>query len=655
MTHTFSLLFFSKHYIAPHPLYHDSMMSESADAPPAPSVVASASTVDPPSAALAVTSSASSSGDVVSSPPAEVAATSASAPTLQRQDSTASSSFVQALSIAPLESRITQDELKQLTDNAKLMEGHHGPGDKKQWFSAPIEVQEASQSDVKCMAIQAGGFFAVRFFDKVYRLDVLSTFTSLMIAAVVLFVAWLAMGSAMQPGGFVFAAILTVLVGAGLGTFLAAVLRVPPLVGMLLAGMIWGNLPWGLAAGISDTTYKFLRNIAVAVILSRAGLTFKWSLTKPVLANVILQSMIPQLVEAFSHALIANWMFPGTFPSFAFALYQGAAIACSSTAVVIPGVSGMQEQGFSVTRGPAILMLCSIAFDAVFAVWFTSFVFELAFPDEAHSAPLSVKIALAPVQIIGGALVGIIFGFICYLMFNQFYVRVDTASETHRETEEKEVRAKSLTLSTALGVGFIFFFYKVGFPGSGTVAVVCCAGTLAFLWGRTPHMDQRRKNLYADTANLWDSFVMPALFSIVGSTIDLRILLDMTLLPLILACVATGLLCKMATCVLVCTGAGYSFKEKLFLAVGWTAKSTVQAATAGKITIYVAELWASGWANDDVERQNFLKSAEVAGKLTNTIVVTSILFCAVTAGISMKILGPRLLVKEEGAVVAGGH
>jgi Kef-type K+ transport system membrane component KefB len=560
---------------------------------------------------------------------------------------------------APLESRISEDHLRELQDNARLMMEGGGTATheaKSSWYSAPIEVQDASESDVKLIAFQPGGFLAVRFMSKVFRFDLVTTITEVLILGVLLLLMWLVLGHAMEPGGSVFGPVVTMLIGTLLGTIIASVLGLPPLVGMLLAGMIWGNLPGGMAQGISGNFYKFLRNVAVAIILARAGLTFKWKLTRPVITNVVFMSMLPQLAEVLAHAGAAQLLFPGAYPSFMFALYQGAAIAASSTAVVIPGVSGMQEKGYSVTRGPGVLMLCSIAFDAVFAVWFTSFVFELVFP-EAGEASLSIpyRLLTAPVQIIGGAIVGIVQGLIMNVIMNAFHVRVGTAAEARKEVLEKAARLKSLTLHSCLGIATIFAAYKLGYPGSGTVAVVCCAGTLAFLWGKDPHLDHRRQLLYKDTATLWDSFVMPALFSVVGSTIDVSILANMDMLPPIVGCIAVGLIVKMVGCVAVCSGAGYSWKEKLFLAMGWCAKSTVQAATAGKIIIHVRELAHEGWADDNPDRQLFLRQALAAGELTNTIVVTSILFCAVAGGVAMKVLGPKLLVKEEGVVLSGGH
>jgi hypothetical protein len=433
----------------------------------------------------------------VECPPATTSAGNSPASPLNR---TIRASFVpEALVPAPVEARVSEAHLRLLTDNARQMEGG---ADDSRWFTSP-EVHDAAAADVKLASCQSGGFIAIRAGSRVLRFDLVTIFSEIVVCGIVLVVAWLVLGTAMEPGGAVFAAALTILVGSLLGSLLASLLGLPPLVGMLLAGMTWGNLPGGLASGMSPDFYKFLRNFAVAVILSRAGLTFKWKLTKPVITNVTLMSMVPQLLEVVGHAAIAMWLFGDKYPTFTFAIYQGAAIAASSTAVVIPAVSALQEKGYGATRGPGVLMLCSIAGDAVFAIWFTSFVFELVFSEgTGKSLILSVeyRLATAPIQILAGAAAGIATGLLSHLMFNAFHARVATESPLRQDTAEKFARMKCLVLSTALGVGTIFLCYRLNFPGSGTVAVVCAAGSLAHLWGKTPEMDHRRQLLYKDTA-----------------------------------------------------------------------------------------------------------------------------------------------------------
>lgn len=545
------------------------------------------------------------------------------------------------------ETVIPEDQLREMTAIAKMESaggsGGSGSVQTPEWFSGPIEVS-AAQEGQPIIRFASDGYLHLRIASSVYSFDILGFISTVLVAFIVLFVAWLVLGSAMEPGGVVFSPIITIFCGAVLGNTITTLTGAPLLVGMLVGGLLWGNIPNNFAGGTSDDFSRFLRNCAVAVILTRAGLTFKWALTRPVLKNVVLQAIVPQLVEGFVHAGVASRLY--NFPSFTFALYQGAAIAASSTAVVIPGVVSMQEMGYCATRGPTILMLCSIAFDSVFAIWYTSFVLSLVFPDEANGIVLWQKIAIAPLQILGGALAGLIAGFLERWIYDHMYERVAKAPENKRQLIEKVVRAKSLAVTIALGIGFIFGSYKVGFPGSGTVAVVVKAGYLAYRWGN-PEQDHQRVTLYHDTAALWDAVIVPCLFTIVGASIVIKDLIDPSFFVPALICILIGLLAKAVVCIAVCSGAGYKFSEKLFLAIGWCAKSTVQAATAGKILIHVTDLVHENWAAGDEEKLAYLEASRAAGAITNMVVVGSILICAIGAGVGMKVMGPKLLTKEH--------
>ena len=547
--------------------------------------------------------------------------------------------FVEACS----RSQISLGASHHLAAASSQLESGQKKSDQDSWFSPPVEVKKAAEGQ-SIVSFNRAGFLKVCLFGVSYSFDILSIISNLLISFVVLFVAWLVLGSSMEPGGNVFSPIVTIFAGAVLGLLVSRVTGCPPLVGMLLAGVLWGNLPNSFARNTDPAVSSFLRNIAVAVILTRAGLTFKWSLTKPVLKNVALMSCLPQLTECLTHAFVAFQLFP--FPNFALALYQGAAIASCSTAIVIPGVVEMQSRGYGVTRGPPILMLCTIALDSVFAIWFTSFVIEFGFPDEAHGIPVWLRLLAAPLQILGGALIGLVAGLLESWLFGHLHERIAAAAETHRETVEKTVRMKCLAMTVASGIGLIFGSYKLGFPGSGTVAVVLKAGFVAYRWG-TPELDSRRIGLYHDCADLWDTLIVPSLFTIVGASIDLSAFADPNLLLRALACIGSGLLLKSVMCFLVTRGIGYSTSEKVFLAVGWCAKSTVQAATAGKALVHALEMANSGYATGDPAKQAFIDAAIQSSKMTNLIVVSSIALCAVSAGVGMRSLGPKLLIRES--------
>ena len=95
-------------------------------------------------------------------------------------------------------------------------------------------------------------------------------------AFLLFFMLWLTAYSIVRndalPGGNIFA--LFILVGAGfIGGELMSLIKLPPLLGMLLVGFMFRNVPGMKIAGdISPTWSRLLRNVALTVILTRAGM-----------------------------------------------------------------------------------------------------------------------------------------------------------------------------------------------------------------------------------------------------------------------------------------------------------------------------------------------------------------------------------------------
>eukprot|EP00586_Coscinodiscus_wailesii_P015749 CAMPEP_0172502244 /NCGR_PEP_ID=MMETSP1066-20121228/158168_1 /TAXON_ID=671091 /ORGANISM="Coscinodiscus wailesii, Strain CCMP2513" /LENGTH=268 /DNA_ID=CAMNT_0013277431 /DNA_START=62 /DNA_END=864 /DNA_ORIENTATION=- len=107
--------------------------------------------------------------------------------------------------------------------------------------------------------------------------DAISFIGPALIAAMAYFLLWITLGGAMTlPGGAVWN--LTILWLSSLfGGWMAGRARLPPLLGMLFAGLLLQNLPgrdnttW-LVASVSDETSGYVRATSLAVIFLRSGL-----------------------------------------------------------------------------------------------------------------------------------------------------------------------------------------------------------------------------------------------------------------------------------------------------------------------------------------------------------------------------------------------
>lgn len=117
------------------------------------------------------------------------------------------------------------------------------------------------------------------------------------------------------PEGHFFGLLLLTLCST-FGGFLVNLVRLPPLLGMMIAGIILRNIPsLGLVDGISPVWSSVLRNIALAIILIRGGMALDakklWSLkfVLPLLALLpcIMEGAVDGTVSIFYLPLPWEW------------------------------------------------------------------------------------------------------------------------------------------------------------------------------------------------------------------------------------------------------------------------------------------------------------------------------------------------------------
>lgn len=83
---------------------------------------------------------------------------------------------------------------------------------------------------------------------------------------------------------------------------------------------------------------------------------------------------------------------------------------------------------------------------------------------------------------------------------------------------------------------------------------------------------------------VWRWIMEPILFVTVGSTLDFDKLSTGTI-PKSVLIVCTGVTLRVVITFLVMSGFGYTNREKVFYAIAWTPKATVQAALSGERTV----------------------------------------------------------------------
>ena len=338
------------------------------------------------------------------------------------------------------------------------------------------------------------------------------------------------------------------LLGLVLGT-LATRLRLPSLVGMLLAGILLGpcvlNLLSPSLLGISAD----LRQLALVIILTRAGLSLDVDDLRRAGRPAILMCFLPATFEVLGMVVLAPRLLGVSTLD---AAIMGAVVGAVSPAVIAPRMLKLMEEGYGTAKGIPQMVLAGASVDDVFViVLFTSFT------GMAQGGTFSpAALAGVPVSIVLGAAFGLLIGFVLARFFAKFHMR------------------DSIKVVILLGLAFLLVALEdvIPVPFSGLLAVLG-AGLGLRRWRLV--VAQR---LTAKFGKLWVGAEI-MLFVLVGAEVDLGYAAAAGL-----AAVATvlGVLCFRALGVLLCVaGSKLTRSERLFTVLAYLPKATVQAAIGG--------------------------------------------------------------------------
>ena len=136
----------------------------------------------------------------------------------------------------------------------------------------------------------------------------------------------------------------------------------PPLLGMLLSGMIlknWKNISDDFSdpvANLPDTWSEGIRAAGLSVILMRSGLELDIPQVKKAGLAAVRLTMLPGIIEAFVVAAGGVIFFNMEFP---LAMSMGFILAAVSPAVVVVGMFNLQKKGYGVAKGIPSLVVAA--------------------------------------------------------------------------------------------------------------------------------------------------------------------------------------------------------------------------------------------------------------------------------------------------------
>ncbi len=325
-------------------------------------------------------------------------------------------------------------------------------------------------------------------------------------------------------------------------------LHIPSLLGLIITGIVLGPSVLNLLDPKILSISSELREIALIVILFRAGLSLDISDMKKIGRPAIMLCFVPATFEIIG-AIVLGPACLGL--SRVDSAIVGAMLAAASPAIIVPKMLWLMEEGYGTDKHIPQLIMAGASADDIYAiVLFTAFIGMSK--GDGISAWTIVSI---PISIVTGLAVGIVFGIIISQIFKMIHLR-DTV--------------KILLL---FGLSFLFVgcesFISKYVPFSGLLAVMALGGAI---------LNRRAtvaKRLSVKISKIWVGAEL-LLFVMLGSAVEIKALLSAGLGSVLL--ILGALLFRSVGVIVSLLGSGLTWKEILYCDVAYFPKATVQAA-----------------------------------------------------------------------------
>ncbi len=325
-------------------------------------------------------------------------------------------------------------------------------------------------------------------------------------------------------------------------------LRLPSLLGMILVGIVLG--PYALHAidsSILDISPD-LRQLALVIILTRAGLALNIADLKKVGRPAVLMCFVPACAEIAGVIVLAPLLLGVTALE---AAVIGSVTAAVSPAVIVPRMIRLMDDGYGRKHSIPQLLLAGASVDDVFVI-----VLFTAFISLASTGTVSVIDFLQiPVSIVSGILTGAAAGYALVFFFKKVHMR------------------DSVKILILLSLSFLLLGWEDYLEGilplSGLLAVMSAGILIRRCY---PVLAER---LSAKYNKLWLAAEI-FLFVLVGAAVDLRYAVSAGIFAVLL--VVGALAFRMAGVALSLVRTGLTKRERWFCMIAYTPKATVQAA-----------------------------------------------------------------------------
>lgn len=378
-------------------------------------------------------------------------------------------------------------------------------------------------------------------------------------------------------------------------------LHLPRIIGMLFTGIILGPHVLGLLDDKILSISSELRQIALIIILLKAGLSLNLADLKKVGRPAVMMAFVPASFEICGYLLCAPMILGITRIESA---VMGAVLAAVSPAVVVPRMVQLMENRYGTEKSIPQMILAGASCDDIFVIVLFSTFTGMA---QGGTADFTQFLNI-PVSIVLGILLGAAVGYLLSLFFETAYAK------------EHYVR-NSMKVIVVLGLSFLLMavetWAKPYVSVSGLLAVVSMACVLKM---KCPKSVSGR--LSEKFGKLWIAAEV-VLFVMVGAAVDIRY--TATAGGAAVVMILLALIFRAAGVCVCMAGTALNKKERLFTVIAYLPKATVQAAI-GSVPM------AMGLS---------------CGQIVLSVAVLAILITAPLGAIGMDVTYRRLLKRQE--------
>ncbi|MCH5162276.1 MAG: cation:proton antiporter [Clostridiales bacterium] len=346
---------------------------------------------------------------------------------------------------------------------------------------------------------------------------------------------------------------LIFLVGLSLGTICKAI-KLPQIIGMLVTGIVLGPYVLDLFDSSILGISAQLRQMALVIILIKAGLSLNLKDLKKVGRPAILMAFLPAAFEICGCIIFAPLILKVSYIE---AAIMGAVLGAVSPAVVVPRMVQLMDEKYGTEKGVPQMILAGASLDDVFVI-----VLFTAFVGIAQGNGVQVMTFLnIPISIVTGILLGAAVGLLLSIFFEFCHKKNHTVRN-------------SVKVIIILGFAFLLLavetWLKNYFSVSSLLAIMSMAIVLAMRSAK-----EVVTRLQDKFGKIWIAAEL-LLFVLVGAAVDIRYTLKAG--GGAVAVIFIGLAFRSVGVWLCMLGTKLNQKERLYSVIAYLPKATVQAA-----------------------------------------------------------------------------